>query len=1002
LEDLQRILGNILRTLRSNPQGLSVSDVSRYIGLNRNSAAKYLDILLYTGRVEVRKVGRAKLFYITQRIPISAMLDFSSDLILGLDDELRIIDANDNFQRFFHVKKEMLLDREIGSIDLPIFTRKMELDLLREALNGRDSSIDMEVPLGEEMKYFRGKLIPTILADGKKGATVLLENISDRRAAQKMVDESEEKFRSIYQAARDAMIISGPEGLFECNQATKNMFGCQDKDFMAKKLHFFSPPTQPNGDDSQKLMEEYSRKALSEGSARFEWMHRRFDGSDFKTDIILTPIEFHSKKALLAIIRDMSEREFMEAALRENEEKYRVLFESSPDAVILIDEGGIFQCNESSKTIFGVDSVEELIGKHPADISPPFQPDGKVSRTKANRLLKEAFNGRKMKFDWEHMRKDGSVFHAAVILARTFLGNRPVLQGTIRDVTDIIHIQKELEEREERFQNILSSLHGAFIGLIDNEYTYQGFWGAQLLRELHGVEPEEMLGRSSLEFAPPDMRNEFKMILDEIFTIGQPKTVEVEGRFNDVDYHFLMSFSPIISGDGEVTSVVQYASDTTEKFKTFKKLKETEERYRMLEENATDVIWMADSNLNYTFISASSENITGFRPDELLGVNIMDSISPRSRNRFEKTMKRKMERLLSGEISDRPPEKLEMELIRKDGTTVWTEIGSNVLLDEEGKPEGVLGVTRDITERRDYQNELEKLVSAFKLTSEAIILTDLDGRIVDVNDSFLKQFKVKDRSLIIGVDGLSFLQDSNIPKVREDIKHMIDEGEPIMNEHTVLDMEGNELILSTSSQVLNDEFNEPIGFVITSRDITSERRAWNDLAQRERILRSISSLSEDIIKGGGSSGSIVKALGEMGEALDVSRIYIFQNSTGADGKVLTSQVKEWVNNGISPQIDNKDLQGFDMEAGGFSRWVEVLSMGDMIIGPVRDLPEKEREFLEIQDIRSILVVPITASEKWWGFMGFDDCGAEREWSIPEIEALKTAANIIGYGLNASM
>ncbi|MGA1848244.1 MAG: PAS domain S-box protein, partial [Thermoplasmatota archaeon] len=852
MEDLQRVLGAIMKNLRSNPQGLSVSDMSRILGLNRNSTAKYLDILLYTGRVEIRKVGRAKLFHITQRIPISAMLDFSSDLILGIDDELRIIEVNDNFQRFFHIKKEMLLDRKIDSTDLPIFTRVEELGLLKESFNGKDSSIDMEVPLGEVMKYFRVKLIPTILADGKKGTTVILENISDRKAAQKMVDESEEKFRSIYQAARDAMIISGPGGLFECNQATKTMFGCQDRDFMARKFHFFSPPTQPGGEDSQVLMKEHTRKALRDGSARFEWVHRRFDGSNFKTEIILAPIEFHSKKAILAVIRDMSERENMETALRENEEKYRVLFEGSPDAILLLDEKGIFQCNESTKAIFGLDSVEELRGKHPAEISPPFQPDGEVSRTKANRLLKEAFRGRIIKFGWEHLRKDGSLFHADVTLARTVIGKRPVLQATIRDVTDIITIQRELKEREERFQNILSSLHGAFIGLIDDKFRYQGFWGAQLLRELHDIEPGMMIGRSCLDFAPPEKRNEFKKVLEVMFSEGRPMTLEVEGLFRETKYHFLMSFSPIFSGDGEITAIVQYASDTTEKFLTFSKLRETEEHYRILEENASDVIWMADSELNYTFLSASSENLSGYRPEELVGVNLMDRISSKSRSRFLRTMKEKVDRFLSGERGKYPPEKLEMELIRKDGSTVWTEIGINVLLDDEGKPRGLLGVTRDITERRTYQKELEKLVSAFKLTSESIIITDLEGRILDVNESFLKQFRIKDRTEIIGTDGLSLLQTNDLAAIRERIALMVEQNTTIESEYTALDRDGKELILATSAQVLLNEFEEPTVFVITSRDITSERKAWKELETRERILRSISSLSEDLIRGGGS------------------------------------------------------------------------------------------------------------------------------------------------------
>ena len=82
MQDLQKQLVSILKLLRANQRGMSIYEISRDIGLNRNSTAKYLDILLYTGRVEFRNVGRAKLFHISHRVPISALLDFSTDYIL--------------------------------------------------------------------------------------------------------------------------------------------------------------------------------------------------------------------------------------------------------------------------------------------------------------------------------------------------------------------------------------------------------------------------------------------------------------------------------------------------------------------------------------------------------------------------------------------------------------------------------------------------------------------------------------------------------------------------------------------------------------------------------------------------------------------------------------------------------------------------------------------------------------------------------------------------------
>ncbi|MGC8782332.1 MAG: sensor histidine kinase, partial [Anaerolineae bacterium] len=127
-------------------------------------------------------------------------------------------------------------------------------------------------------------------------------------------------------------------------------------------------------------------------------------------------------------------------------------------------------------------------------------------------------------------------------------------------------------------------------------------------------------------------------------------------------------------------------------------------------------------------------------------------------------------------------------------------------------------------------------------------------------------------------------------------------------------------------------------------------------------------------------------------------MYIFENSPGPDGEILTSQRYEWVAAGVTPQIDNPDLQNFPLRAAGFGRWADVLGAGGLICGHVRDFPPGEYEALAVQDIRSIAVVPIFVEQKWWGFIGFDACSAEREWSAAETDALRIVAGILGAAI----
>jgi PAS domain S-box-containing protein len=738
---------------------------------------------------------------------------------MGLDSQLRIIEVNDNFLKFFKVKKDMLMDRKVSSTDLPLFTEPEQMEVLQNAVKGKDANIELEIMIGDEHHYFRCKLIPTILADGRKGVTIILENVDQQKVAQRLVKDSEEKFKAIYQAARDAMIITDDDRLFECNQATLEMFGCDDVEFLRRKFHFFSPPLQPSGEDSQTLLSKHQKKAREKGLARFDWVHRRFDGSDFQTDTIITPIELYGKEALLLVIRDISERKEMEAALRDNEERYRTLFESSPDAVLLLEGDRIIQCNSSTLDIFGLSSIDQVIGKHPADLSPPFQPGGEVSRTKANKLLNDVMERGNIKFGWEHLRK-GAPFSADVSLATTRLNDRTLVQATIRDITKIRTIQEDLRRNEARLRNILSSLHGAFIGVIDRNFIYNNFWGSPELDEKYGLKSSKIIGSSVFQYAPPGKEIEFKTLLERVFNTGEPVTMEVEGVLPKGKFFQAMTFSPYRREDGTIEAVVQFATDTTEKHNMLERLKETERLYKLLDDNVDDVIWMTDATLDYTYLSSSTTNLVGYSPDELIGQNISSLVTERSMNRLIEHLGSDFTDFIDGKPGIYPPSKMELELRRKDGTTVWTEVNVNTLTGPDDRPLGTVGITRDITKRRQDQKELEMLVSAYKLTSDSIIVTDLDGHIQDVNDAFLQLVGVEDRNMVIGMDGFGFLVGVERGKVIAEIEDMIKGDKMVDRTYSVKDMLGNDRTIDTTAVVLKNEMGEPRGFLISARSRT--------------------------------------------------------------------------------------------------------------------------------------------------------------------------------------
>ncbi|WP_405088740.1 GAF domain-containing protein [Microbispora sp. NBC_01389] len=144
--------------------------------------------------------------------------------------------------------------------------------------------------------------------------------------------------------------------------------------------------------------------------------------------------------------------------------------------------------------------------------------------------------------------------------------------------------------------------------------------------------------------------------------------------------------------------------------------------------------------------------------------------------------------------------------------------------------------------------------------------------------------------------------------------------------------------------------------------------------------------------------NIAEVLARLGTAAGVSRVYIFENHLDAHGRQCSGQRYEWVAEGITSQMDNPLLRGFDYVDVGWGRWAELLVRRDVMVGNTRDFPASERPELDAEDIKSIALVPIHVEGLWWGFIGFDECAAEREWLPNDVAALRAAADTLGAAI----
>jgi len=198
MDEYQQEISLIKKTLQENPKGMTVTDISRKIKVNRNSVAKYLDIMRISGHVEMITFGPAKVFFPARRIPILDLLNYTSDYILVFDEDFKITMINDALLNFMRINRSNIIGQSVIETIKDFFKDEGELLVgMKEALSGRDFSQDIDFTEKGSDLYFKIKIIPTIFEDGRCGATIILKNNTDRKIAEIALHESEKNFKNL-------------------------------------------------------------------------------------------------------------------------------------------------------------------------------------------------------------------------------------------------------------------------------------------------------------------------------------------------------------------------------------------------------------------------------------------------------------------------------------------------------------------------------------------------------------------------------------------------------------------------------------------------------------------------------------------------------------------------------------------------------------------------------------------------------------------------------------
>jgi PAS domain S-box-containing protein len=199
-------LPKILELLKENPRGMSVTQIAEAIRMNRISVARYLDILLTSGQVDMVRYGQAKLYYISHRVPVSALLDFSSDYVAVLGKEQKIVQANTNLINLFNLAREDIIDKKLDDVLHPMTSDVGLQTFIDKALVGEEVSEEICIVKDDDELFFDMKIIPTAFADGSPGITIILEDITEQKRAMVALIESENRFRALVEHISELLV----------------------------------------------------------------------------------------------------------------------------------------------------------------------------------------------------------------------------------------------------------------------------------------------------------------------------------------------------------------------------------------------------------------------------------------------------------------------------------------------------------------------------------------------------------------------------------------------------------------------------------------------------------------------------------------------------------------------------------------------------------------------------------------------------------------------------
>ena len=546
-----------------------------------------------------------------------------------------------------------------------------------------------------------------------------------------------DKYSEIYDFAPSGYFTLSNEGvIIELNIGVSQMLG-------KERIHLINRPFGVFVSSDTRPMFNLFLENLRKIKAKTECEITILPNAGSPRNVNLTGVYSGEKDQYHLTAIDITERKEIENEHKQSETKFRTLFESANDAILILNDKMFLGCNTKTEIIFGC-VKEDIIGHSPAEFSPLTQPDGRLSSEKAEEKIHAALAGEPQFFFWEHQHLDGTPFDAEVSLNKLVINGEACLQSIVRDVSARKEMEKTLKRSYSLLDATLESIHNGILvvsaqgKVIKTNATFAKMWNI----------PDDLLATGEdntlLDFVKSQLADpgEFISKVRELYRKPESETFD-QIYFKDGRAFERISKPMYIDGlpQGRVWSFL----DITARKLADEALREERWRLDKIVEATRAGTWEWNVQTGDAVFNERWAQILGYTIEELAPVSIQTWNTLAHPDDLEKS-NIQLDRHYAGEL---PYYSYECRMKHKDGHWVWIhDRGSVMTRTSEGKPLLMFGTHTDISDRKqtekelkDSENHAHALIDAipdlmFRLSSKGVYL---DFKAAKENLSYQKQ-----------------------------------------------------------------------------------------------------------------------------------------------------------------------------------------------------------------------------------------------------------------------